>query len=58
MEENTIPEEIITEEVATEVVNYEVNPDTCLHENGINYCSGTRGDGTQCSHCSDCGTQL
>jgi hypothetical protein len=58
MDENTTPEEIISEELPTELVTYEVNPDECSHTSGINYCSGFRGDGSQCSHCSECGTQL
>ena len=47
----------VADDSAAEVV-YEVDPETCAHDAGVNYCSGVRENGDQCSHCAACGTQL
>jgi hypothetical protein len=51
-------DEVTTEEVVVEVPVFEVLPEDCTHNSGVNFCSGLRENGEQCSHCASCGTQL
>ena len=51
-------DDVVVEEVLEEAPVYEVDPESCKHDAGVNYCSGVRENGDACSHCSLCGTQL